>query len=163
MKRTLSIVCKQCITYFQQSKANHNMKTIVTILFILCFCSLFAQQNTALKFDHTNENYIIVPHSSSFNPLNNFTIEFWLKVAKTSYWESLINKGKCSNSDASWAVGLLLDNRLQISFNCYGPCANTIIIYKSNQVLKYKINKFNICNNNKVNKIYKNIKTRNYK
>ncbi len=112
------------------------MKTIATILFVLCFCNLFAQQNTALKFDYLNENYVVVPHSSSFNPLNNFSIEFWLRVAKTSIWESLINKGKCSTSDASWAVGLLLDNRLQISFNCNGPCANTKIIY-SDSALAY--------------------------
>jgi hypothetical protein len=111
------------------------MKTVVTILFVLCFCKLFAQQNTALKFDYLNENYVVVPHSASFNPLNNFSIEFWLRVAKTSIWESLINKGKCSTSDASWAVGLLLDNRLQISFNCNGPCANTKIIYSDSALV----------------------------
>jgi len=112
------------------------MKTIATILFILCFCNLFAQQNTALKFDYLNENYVVVPHSASFNPTNNFTIEFWLKNSKTSKEQCLIHKGKCSTPNTSWAIGLLADNRILVSFNCNGNCSYTKI-FTSDSALAY--------------------------
>gem|GEM_PF-1682232 len=111
----------------------------IKLLVIFAFlCSSCLSQNTGLDFTDTDSNYIITPHVAGVYPLNNFTIEFWLRNSKTSSPQSLLQKGKCSGSKTSWHLQLRDDNTLDFNFDTDGSCS-TINSYKCDSVLAWGV------------------------
>ena len=100
---------------------------VLFILLFLIFISTHAQ-NSALFFNADEKNYIITPSSSIYYPVNNFTIEFWMKTSRqTTQDMAIINKAECVTNKFSFAVTLNSNYQIYFSFTCNGNCSNSHI------------------------------------
>lgn len=61
------------------------------LTFALAPIASAAGAGNALDFDGTDD-YVDIPADGSLNN-NNFTVEFWAKLAKTQSWNTLLDKG----------------------------------------------------------------------
>jgi hypothetical protein len=72
------------------------MKTIYLLLFTLIFCFSLSAQNSALRFDGTEE-YVSVPHNNDFNIGDQHTMEAWIFAEE---WTGLSWQGSIINKDS---------------------------------------------------------------
>lgn len=104
------------------------MKFPVLFILLLHFFITVRAQNSALFFDADEKNYILTPTSSIYYPVNNFTIEFWMKTSReTTQDMAIINKAECVNNNFSFAVTLNSNYQIYFSFCCNGICNNSHI------------------------------------
>ena len=111
---------------------------ILLLIFLLFLCISGYSQNTGISFSNTNTNYILTPHVANVYPKNNFTVEFWLRNAKTSSLQCILQKGKCNGNLQSWHFTLRPDNTLDFNFDCDGGCSSTNS-YKCDSILAWGV------------------------
>lgn len=103
------------------------MKTLFLLLCLFVFVHSFAQ-NKGIFFDKAQKNYIEVPHVALLYPVNNFTIEYSIKIDEHSDQSySIITKAQCVTQKTTFTIGFLADHSVTFSYNCNGNCAYTIV------------------------------------
>lgn len=112
------------------------MKVLLGFALIM-LCSTGFSQNPGLSFSAADGNYILTPHVTGY-PLNNFTLEFWIRNSKTSSPQSLFQKGWCYGSKMSWHLQLRDDNTIDFNFDSDGNCSS-VNSYKCDSVLAWGV------------------------
>ncbi len=111
---------------------------LILLSFLLFSVLSVKSQNTGLTFSDQGENYIVTPNVANAYPLNNFTIQFWLRNSKTSSNQSLLQKGWCYGGKMSWHLQLRDDNTVDFNFDSDGGCSSTNT-YRCDSILDYGI------------------------
>lgn len=111
---------------------------IILLSIFATFCFSVYSQNTGLDYTDTDSNYILTPHVTGLFPRNDFTIEFWLRNAKTSSPQSLLQKGKCYGAKMSWHFFLRVDNTIDFNFDADGSC-NSVNSYTCDSILAWGV------------------------